>query len=184
MFSSLGLRFVPVISQTFKTAKGVESLKLQDRVAAGFKNPLEDADPSNTKLVLKQLWRHIRHPERYSGYTLNGQLIAFMVQNYWSAGDEEPYKGPEPINQWGIFGLVASDELDKDIREYVLESLLVYSFKDPESGEPRTVNISIYEQDPLLKIALRHGFVPVGEKAEAAGAPGLLQHRYQRPASH
>jgi hypothetical protein len=196
MTFSQGLEFIETIEPTFENAIAVQVLTLQDIKHGGFQKPLELADPSNSDMVATQQQKLHDHPERYSGYTRDGQLVAYIKQNDWFAGDELPFatgaravelKASRALHldpstgQWGVFGLVASDNLDKDDRESVLLDLLQRSFADPRSGESRTVNIVIHEHDPLLEIAVHYGFVPVGKLGEAAGAPGLMQQRYQRP---
>jgi hypothetical protein len=197
MPSSQGLEFVETIEPTLENATAIQRLTLQDATLGGFKNPTELADPSNPDMVAAQQQRLRDYPERYCGYVRDGKLIAYMKQNDWMIGDELPFttgvqaarlKARRALHldpstgEWGIFGLVASDELEERDRETVLIGLLQRSFSDPRSWETRTVNIVIHENDPVLRIARYHGFGPVGELGEAAGAPGLIQRRYQRPA--
>lgn len=199
MSASNGLEYIEMIKPTFENAKAIQKLTLQDVEAGGFENPLELADPFNTDKVISQRQKLRDHPERYSGYVRDGRLVAYIKQNDWTITDELPFASRSravairaslglhmspSTGQWGVFGLVASNDLNDEEREMVLRELLRSSFVDPRTSEPRTVNIAIHERDPLFKIAVRLGFKAVGEIAEAAGAPGLMQQRYQRSASN
>jgi len=195
MPSAEGLVFVETIEPTWDNAKAIQRLTLQDVYAGGFNQPLELANPDDDQKVALQQQKLRDHPERYSGYTLNGTLVAYMKQNKWLIGDELPFVTPRlkahllrlmakirrtsETGQWGVFGLVASDELDRYQRRDALENLLKHSFR----GNLRTVNIVIHANDPVLPSALHFGFVAVGKFAEAAGASGLKQRRYQRTVS-
>ena len=198
MSSLRGFEFVETIESWFGYAAAVQQMTLQDAETGGFKKPLRLADPDSITKVIDQQQRLRDHPERYCGYTRDGELVAYMKQNDWLVGDELPF-APWPraivlragralgrsnsTGQWGVLGLVASNHLSRDKRESVLTDLLQRSFRDSR-GRPRTVNIVIHAHDPLLYIAPRYGFVPVGRPGQAAGAPGLKQQRYQRLASH
>jgi hypothetical protein len=198
MPSSYDLKYVKSIDQLFENARIIQKLTLQDLVAGGFKNPLDIANPDNPVMVAKQLQKLRNYPERYSGYTRNGELVAYMKQNDWEAGDELSFttginaamlKASQALHmnplsgQWGVLGLVAFDELDKNERDNALIGLLRRSFTDLRTGRPRIVNIVLHENDPVLSIAPRLGFVPVGVPGEASGAPGKIQQRYQRAAT-
>jgi len=195
MSLSHGLEFVEIIEPTFKNAMAIQELTLQDVKAGGFRRPIELADPLNPGMVAAQQQKLLDHPERYSGYTRDGQLVAYIKQNDWLYGDELPFaSGARAValkasralhlnpstGQWGVFGLVASDSLLDGERRNALTGLLQSSFVDPLSGKSRTVNVIIHDHDPLFEVAALNGFGPVGKRAEAAGAPGLLQQRYQR----
>lgn len=199
MSFSQGLKFIETIMPTFEYATAIQRLILQDLQAAGLDQPHELADPDNVDMVAHQLSKLFDHPECYSGYVRGDHLVACVKQGEWLVGDELPFATghqafvlrahralhlSQGTGQWGVFGLVASNSLEPHEREMVLSNLLQRTFADPRVGEPRTVNVVLYENDPILRLALSHGFVPVGRPAEAAGAPGLIQQRYQRPASY
>jgi hypothetical protein len=198
MVFPVNLEFIEVIEPTYENAKAIQELTLQDVKAGGFPNPRELADPSSSDKVAAQQQKLRDHPERYSGYARNGQLVAYIKHGEWLAGDELPFASGLRVallkarsalhlnpstGQWGVFGLVTSDDLTDDEREVALVKLLQRSFRDSQSGKFRTVNVVIHENDPLLEIAALYRFVPVGKPAEAAGAPGLMQQRYRRRAS-
>lgn len=166
-----GLKFVEHIKPTFKNAKAIKSLTYQDALAAGFENPYAIADPLSFREALEQWMKLLRHPERYSGYTLNGELVAFIKHNALHV-EGAP-------DQWIILGLVASDDLHDDELERVLKRLLMLPVENPRTGMNRTVNVAIHDNDPLLEIALRYGFIPVGKPDYQEGAPGLKQQNYQ-----
>lgn len=195
MLSLRGLEFIGTIEPTRENAQAIQRLTLQDLKVGGFEKPLDLADPSNEYRVAAQQQKLRDYPERYSGYARRGKLVAYIKQNDWLVGDELPFATGvraatlkvrrafhmNPLTgQWGVFGLVASDNLGFAEHRGVLDHLLQRSFVDPVSGKDRTVNVVIHDHDPLLEVALYHGFVPVGKRAEAAGAPGLKQQRYQR----
>ncbi len=194
-----GLEYIETIEPTFDNARAIQELTLQDVRVGRFSEPLKLADPANTEMVAIQQQKLRDHPERYSGYVKDGQLVAYIKQNHWTIADELPFVSGRPaaalrftralrlnpsFGQWGIFGLVASEDLPAGERQGVLTSLLRSTFTDPQTGKPRKVNVVIHDNDPLLSIAERYGFVKYGKKAPAAGAPGLDQFRYQRLASH
>lgn len=193
------LRFIETIPPTRENAKAVQKLTLQDVLAGRFEEPRSLADPLNERMVTAQQKKLQDHPDRYSGYVQDGQLVAYIKQNNWLVGDELPFASglratalkalralhpTSATGQWGIFGLVASDDLEVVEYTSALAGLLQRSFVDPRNGKPRTVNIVVHEHDPLLEIVELNGFVPLGELGEAAGAPGLKQQRYQRQASN
>lgn len=200
MTTSSDFTFAEVIEPTRENAAAVKRLTLQDLIAGEFPNALELADPSNRKQVRDQRKRLRKHPERYSGYFKGDELVAYIKQNEWRVADELPFVFGEQYDelkalydhnkaastgQWGVFGLVVSDKLDKESRDELLTLLLEESLTDPKTGKTRTtVNIVLHANDPLLEIVSHYGFDPVGRLGEAAGAPGILQPRYQRSVSH
>jgi len=184
MSRSEGLVYVEKIKPTFKNVVAIQRLTLEDAILGGFEKPRRIGNPSSITKLFCQWVRLLRHPENYSGYTLDGQLMGFIKQNYANAADRVPSHKGEPDNEWAIFGLVASHVLFEDDQETVLVGLLVRTFEERATGEPQAVNVAIHERDPLLPFALQYGFVPVGEPAEVEGAPGLAQQYYRRPASN
>lgn len=197
MLPTYGLEFVEVIEPTRSNAEAIQRLGLQDALAAGFANPYSVANPYDTDVVALQMGKLIAYPERYSGFAKDGELVAYTKQWHWFTGDERPFATGfhalkcharhlvhrhRPTGEWGIFGLVASNELGVRQRRAALTNLLRYSFGSVENGE-RTVNVVLHDYDPLLEIAEDYGFVRRGRKAEAAGAPGLKQWRYKRLAT-
>ena len=201
MPSSPNLQFVETFDSTWDVAVDFQELTLQDLKAGGFPNPQEDADPANAGLVDVQQRKLRANPEYYSGFMLNGKVVACLKQNEWRIRDELPFarffrrlvllvkylltKNPS-TGQWGILGLVASDQLSPAEREKVLVELLERALLDPKTGEPRIVNIVVHDHDPLLGIIPRYGFVQVGKRGYAAGTKGLKQlkqPRFQRRVS-
>ena len=195
MLSPQGLEFIETIEPTRENAQAMLKLTLQDVKLGGFKNPLSLADPSSEDMISAQQQKLCDHPERYSGYARNGELVAYIKQGEWLAGDELPFahwfsflslkvqralhKDPH-TGMWGIFGLVAANDLGTMVQKNALALLLMGSREDPVSKNTRRiVNVAIHEYDPLLDIAKNHGFVAVGRRGNAAGAPGLKQRRYQ-----
>lgn len=192
-----GLVYVEEIEPTLENAREMKRLTLQDVLVGGFPKPLELADPTDDQQVRDQRQKLLDHPERYSGYAQNGKLVAYMKQNTWFVDDATPFAmgwrefvlkafgaiGFNPsTGQWAVFGLVASEELGRSVQEEVLVDLLRRSFNDPRSGRARTVNIVLHKNDPLLSVMKSLDFLPKGKLGEAAGAPGLKQRRFQRPA--
>ncbi len=188
-------KFVDRIEESHADAVAIQRLTLQDAFSKGFEKPREIANPDDDQMVGTQRDKLHRHPERYSGYYHNGQLVAFMKQNEWRVDDELPFATWQEalkllvrkarrldlsMGQWGIFGLVVSDEFGYELRSALLIDLLKRSFKYPVTGKARIVNIALSEKDPVLSIAKSQGFVVIGKPGEAAGAPGLKQQRYQR----
>jgi len=178
MSTSNGLKFVETIKPSWANAFVVQCLTLQDVIAGGFPNPRDMADPQNYVKVFDQMLKMLRHPERYAGYTLDGDLVAYIKLM------PSPSAGSEPADEWAIMGLVASDKLDANRRESALVGLLQHAIMDRRSGKSRTVTVPIHKHDPLLEIALNKGFMPVGVPAEQDGAPGLDQQVYRRIATH
>jgi len=183
MSRSEGLVFVEKIRSRLKHVMAIEGLSLQDGIAGGFENPRLIGDPHNWRKVRRTWLRMLRRRENYSGFFADGTLVAFKKEGYANAADRVPSHDDEPANDWHIFALIASDKLEESKRNYVLFALLNRSLNDPRSGKPRTVRIPIYDNDPLLQIALRLDFIAVGELEEVPGAPGLKQQYYCRPAS-
>lgn len=66
-------------------------LTLQDLRAGGFKDPLSLADPSNEQMIIIQQAKLQQYPERYSGFTRNDELVAYVKQNDWTTIDEFPF---------------------------------------------------------------------------------------------
>ena len=195
MSASHGLEYRETIDATVANATAILLLTLQDLLAGGFLNPLEKADPSNLKMVAAQLQKMRDHPERYSGFFRDGKLVAYMKQNDWTIHDELPFAKWYDVldlmlvkllrmdpytGMWGVFGLVASDELNEIDRRFVLTTLLESSFGKRSSGKERIDNIILHKNDPLIAIVPDYGFIPFGRSAEAAGAKGLKQRRYIR----
>lgn len=192
-------KFEKTIDATRQNAEAIQRLTLQDVIAGGFRNPRELADPDNPELVTRQQSRLNNHPERYSGYTRNGELVAYMKQNEWTLPDELPFSGivhrvalklRKELNldmgswtgEWGVFGLVAADSLAAWESNQLLLNLLRRTYFDAK-GQPQVVNIVLHDNDPLNGHIRREGFVVKGKPGQAAGAPGLEQLRYRRPAS-
>lgn len=191
------LKFVDTIEDTHDNAKAMKALTRQDMLAGGFPNALERANPDDDEQVAWQQKLLHDNPERYSGYVRQGKIVAYLKQNLWYIGNELPFatglwafmlkvmralKLKVVPGQWGVLGLVASDELSPSEREAVLTDLLKRSFVDPSTFKARTVNIIVHAHDPLLTMGIlgQFGFVPKGRPGEAPGAEGLLQPRYQR----
>ena len=150
---------------------------------------IEIIEPTRENAKLQQ------YPERYSGFTRNGELVAYVKQNDWTTIDEFPFTPWYDVldlavqrlfrmdtytGMWGIFGLVAADDLGRELQRGVLAYLLGRSVLDAASGKKRRlVNVVMHENDPLLQVAMDRGFVALGRRGEAVGAPGLKQRRYQ-----
>jgi len=183
MSRSDNLVYVERIKPRLKHVIAVQRLTLEDAVLGGFEKPSRVANPESVSKLFRQWMQLLRNPENYSGYLLDGRLVGFIKQNYANAADRVPSHKDEPDNEWAIFGLVASHHLFEEQKEAILVGLLLRTFENRATGEPQAVNVAIHERDPLLPIALRYGFVPVGELAEVPGAPGLEQQYYRRPAS-
>jgi len=186
-----GLEYAEAIEPTRENVLAILRLRLQDERAAGFKPSAKQVNPDSEEDFVVQRNKLIDHPEYYSGYTLNGELVAFMKQNEWFISDELPFARPfkaigllvrkvfrlnPSTGEWGVFALIASRDLKYELRGNVLADLLTRAYMGMSVS---TINIPIYERDRLRGIALSHGFVAVGKWGEAAGAPGLKQRRYQ-----
>ena len=188
--------FVSPVQPTFGNAKAIQSLTLQDLKAGKFDNPTSLANPDELSKVLAQEGKLAEYPDRYNGYAHeDGSLVAFSKTNEWFAGDEAPFidsiiarkalvarsklrGGSLSPKEYGIFGLVASDELPSNDRNDILHDLLNRALGEAAMQTMLNVNIVLHEFDPVLNIARDLGFKPKGS-GEAAGAPGLFQHRYQ-----
>lgn len=184
------------IEPTIRNAIAVQALTYDDLCTRGF-DPRLLADPLNADMLEVQVQKLQEHPERYIGVMYDGQLVAFIKENWWLISDELPFvSGPRALwlkarrafrqsrlfgRPWGIFGLVVSAGLDYDIREEILTSLLQRSL---ENAGPRAVYIVVapHMHSMLPRVLQANGFIPVGEPGEAAGAPGIVQQRYRRPA--
>jgi len=190
------LVFAKRIDPTLDNAEEIRREVLQDVLAGGFEDPETIANPDDHKEVTDQQFRMYNHPDQFSGFLLNGKLVAFTRSNYWYISDELPFASGmdaftlrarkalhlSPMTgEWGISALVASDSLDDAMRHDALVGLLQYGLQRGQDARATAVNIVIHDHDPLLAIAPSLGFVPVGKKGEAAGAPGLLQQRYKAP---
>jgi hypothetical protein len=176
----------------------MQQLTLQDVMAGEFKDPYLLANPLSHDMIATQQQKLFSHPERYSGYLLDGKLVAYAKQGEWKIGDELPFASGLyalllrvrqalgvnlSLHQRGVFGLVASKELNESDQRYVLADLLRRSLRSRRTAEyHQVINIVLHENDPLLEIATDFGFKAVGKQGDAAGAPGLKQQRYQRRA--
>lgn len=195
MEPSSSLEYIETIEPTLENAKTVVLLTLQDLVMGGFNDPLSLANPSNPVMITAQQKKLHDHPERYSGFIRDGNLVAYMKQNDWTTYDEFPFAPWSDVldlllqrvfrmdpytGMWGVFGLVASDTLSKSDRDMVLTTLLESSFGTRPSGKERIDNIVLHKNDPLLEIVPRYGFVPYGRLGQASGAPGAKQRRFRR----
>jgi hypothetical protein len=194
MSDTSGLVFLRNIEPTWENAVIIQELTFQDVIAGKFPNPESIADPANEKMVSLQQQKLRDFPERYSGYAYDGKLVAYIKHHDWLVSQELDFatgaytvalkairalRMNPSTGQWGISGLVASDELPEAKRNSILADLLQLSFVDPHTGRGRSVNVVVHEHDPLLNIILGFGFVEVGEPKEVKGAPGLKQKRYQ-----
>lgn len=193
--------YTPQIEATEENARAIQALTLQDVVAGGFENPTSLANPNDHDQVWEQLMRLRRRPELYSAYMHqeSGLLVAYEKSGKWRAGDERPFadenilaqmslmyakmlrSGSLKPNAYGVFGLVADKELAPDVRDEILNRMLVKTMGRAAAESAAVVNMVLHNQDPALHVATDLGFIPVGRRGEAAGAPGLMQQRYQRP---
>ena len=195
MLSMYGLKLVEEIDPSRENAFAIQRLVLQDAKNAEFKDPYKVANPGDRKRVSVQLDKLLAHPERYSGVVQGEKLVAYMKHAPWYTGDERPFATGllalecharhlvhrhRPMDEWGVFGLVASTDLRIEARDAALSELLQHSFRDPWGAE-KTTNVIIHAHDPLLRIAEDLGFARRGRKGRATGAPGLMQLRYKRP---
>jgi hypothetical protein len=199
MTLSEGLEFVETIEATMENAKSIVSLVRQDAKAGNMEVLYESANPDDHSAVSVQHYKLYTHPERYSGYTKDGQLVAFIKQHRWTTDNELPFaKGGRKIaltikkmlrlysetDQWFVSGLVVSDRLEPYERNPLLKELLRKSFMDSDNGKGMVVNIILHDSDPLLDIAPKLGFVQIGKRGVAPGAPGVKQRLFQRLATN
>lgn len=188
--------FISRIPPNETSARAIQFLTLQDIVAGGFENPTHLADPDDPVKVSRQLARLSQFPEQYSAYNNEeGILIAYMRSNEWFVGDEAPFiaglsrralllasrlRGaslrPE---EYGVFGLVASNSLGPNEHYKILHNLLSLSIEKAASQSTAAVNIVLHDRDPVVPVARDLGFRPSGASGVAAGAPGLVQRRYR-----
>jgi hypothetical protein len=190
--------YVSPIPPTETDARSIQALTLQDVITGGFNNPTDLANPNDPIKVNKQLDKLTQFPERYSAYkNENGVLVAYMKSNEWLTGDETPFienvfarnallltskvrGGSLRPKEYGVFGLVGSDSLESQERDDILYDLLRRSIGQATTKSAFAVNIVLHDHDPVTPVALDLGFRPSGAKGTAAGAPGLVQHRYRR----
>lgn len=198
MSNSQSFEFLPQIPATEQNAIAIQALTLQDVIAGGFTNPEGLANPNDPEKVDIQLGKLTDFPERYSGYQQeNGLIVAYLKTNEWLVGDEAPFienafarrtlqlagklrGGSLQPKAYGVFGLVADETLATDDRADLLHGLLNTSVTRGLAHSASVLNIVLHDSDPALPIAHDFGFEPVGPRGEAAGAPGLIQQRYQR----
>lgn len=178
------------LEATRSIARQVQDLTLQDLRLAGVPNPTALADPTNEKLVDRQIQKLKYNPLAYSGFMSGSQLLAFMKCGHWKKEDEAPFVDDEhpiwkshfrdrPIEA-GVFALVASEDLSLVNQHYLLGELLRSSFHTPFTGLRRTVNIILHAQDPLHGMIHELGFRRVGKPGEAVGVPGATQEMFRR----
>lgn len=197
MDSPQHIGFLSSIEPTRANAVAIQRLTLQDVTVGGFKNPKSIADPDDEAFLSSQLDKLEQHPERYSGFTLDHELVAYMKIGEWTIVDEAPFAtglraawlrikrwlrlNPK-TGQLGIFGLVVSDELNDATRRLALVGLLSEACRTHRDVAPgmKFVNIVLHDNDPLQEIARAQSFVPRGKRGEAVGAPGKLQQRFIR----
>lgn len=191
--------YTPQIEATEANARAIQALTLQDVRAGGFNNPTNLADPNDPDLVWEQQVKLRRFPKRYSGYrNEHGLYVAYDKANEWLSDDEKPFADENIFAQmslmrarmirggslkpkaYGVFGLVASDTLPSEEKYKILSDLLVRSIGQAAAESAFVVNIVLNNRDPVTSVATDLGFIPVGRRGEAAGAPGLIQQRYQR----
>ena len=197
MTQSQNFEFTPTIQPTEENAKAIQALTLQDVIAGGFENPTSLANPDDPAKVDTQIRRLTQYPERYSGYQdQNETIVAYIKQNEWLAHDESPFVTNSFARKalkarmllkvhslnpkaYGVFGLVASDELETSDQEKILEDLFVRSIGNAATQSYAVINIVLHAHDPATSIAQRLGFKSTDPEGEASGAPGLAQKRYQ-----
>ena len=173
-------------------------MTLQDLTLAGLKKPTDLANPEDPAMVDLQRERLEQFPDRYAGYQQeNGLIVAYIKTNEWLYGDEAPFienafsrqalrvasklrGGSLNPKAYGVFGLVADESLERKAQNEIRGELLQYSIQQALAHSAMTLNIVIHGKDPLLTNARDLAFEPVGIRSEAAGAPGLIQQRYQR----
>ena len=190
--------FLPQIPATEQNAIDIQALTLQDVIAGGFTNPEGLANPNDPEKVDIQLGKLTDFPERYSGYRQeNGLIVAYKKANEWMVSDEAPFienafarrtlqlagklrGGSMQPRADGVFGLVVGRQLDGEDQAELLHDLLNRSVTEGLAHAASVLNIVLHDNDPVLPIARDLGFEPVGPRGEAAGAPGLIQQRYQR----
>ena len=189
--------FVSPILPNFENAKAIQSLTLQDLKAGKFNDPTTIANPDEHSKIEAQTDKLARYPDRYSGYTHeDGSLVAYSKTNEWLAGDEASFidniiarkalvaksklrGGSLSPKQFGIFGLVVSDQLPVVDQHEIIHDLLSRAIGRATLNSASVLNIVLHEYDPVKDIAIDLGFTPTGS-AVASGAPGLVQQRYQR----
>ncbi|HSW92172.1 MAG TPA: hypothetical protein VLG09_06010 [Candidatus Saccharimonadales bacterium] len=190
--------FISPVAPTEENAISVQRLTLQDVLEGGFNNPTDLADPNNPDKVSEQRERLSQQPDQYNGYLdENGLLVAYAKSGEWRVGDELPFvegalarsalkvAGKLRGNSLnprahGVFGLVVGESLPTRDREVIIHDLLSRAIGQAAVVSAATVNIVLREGDIVAPIAQELDFVPQGPFAEAAGAPGLMQRRYQR----
>jgi hypothetical protein len=199
MTLSEGLEFVETIEATMENARSIVGLVHQDAEAGGMTELAASANPDDDNVVKVQHYKLHSHPERYSGYMKDGQLVAFIKQHRWTTDNELPFAtGGRKIaltikktlrlysetDQWFVSGLVVSDKLEPYERNPLLKELLRKSFMDSDNGKGMVVNIILHDSDPLLDIAPKLGFDWIGKRGVAEGAPGVKQRLFQRLATN
>lgn len=192
--------YLPRIDAEKDNAVTLQALTLQDVTLGGFEDPLSIANPANRKLIKTQLGKLKNNPTAYTGYRQeNGLIVAYMKAQEWFTGDEVPFIEDEIARQaliaagksrggsmepkaYGVFGLVVDRTIEQEAQSEIFYDLLTRSIGQAAVHSAELVNIVIHDKDPVLPIALDLGFQAVGTPGNAAGAPGLLQQRYQRAA--
>lgn len=191
-------KFIDSISPTEENAKAIQKLTLDDVTRAGFKDPTALANPENPEKLQAQLDKLTDHPDQYSGFTNEAELVAFMKATEWLRGDEAPFvqsylakqrlrlegklSGPSmQPKAFGVFGLNIDIRLQNRERDDIYYFLLNHAIGQAALYSAEVINIVLNDKDPVTPIAKDLGFRPLGSIGEAAGAPGLEQQRYQRP---
>lgn len=191
-------KYLDEIPTEYPRAIQMQELTLRDLQIAGFIDPTTIANPEDPALIRAQMEKLIKHPERYSGFekTTSGLLVAYMKQAEWLSDSEEPFRdtnerlhrvrklgefiraGSLRPRAHGIFGLVVEESLEQDTQKSMAETL-IRSAIDRAKIYAEVINIVLADGDPTLPVVRDLNFKPKGPLAEALGAPGLEQMRYQ-----
>lgn len=193
-----GFDFIKPLGPKF--AKAVQGLTLEDLKAMNISCPARFADPDDPGMVKVQRRKLREHSERYCGVVYNGELVALLKLAPWLGLDASPFatgldalrllkcrvrrQNAFPDHPLGIFALVVSNKLDKDVAgRSVFVFLLEHAL---EMANGRAVNIIVPAKNRpewLIVTLERYRFVRVGRRGKAAGLPALKQVCYRRPAS-
>lgn len=187
------------ISPTYRHAEQVKLLTRQDVELGEFPDVDTIANPLDKKSIIKQAYKLAKRPQKYTGAFHGNDLVGYMTFNNWRIADQSDFATPEElesfegrkpeenlIGQYGIFGLVVSNQLELDEQQEI--SRTFFSKAASEAVLRSTgllvpnakVNIVLHDHDPLREMAAEEfAFKPV-RRGVVSYLPELEQTLYQK----
>lgn len=186
-----------VIEPTTENAQAVQRLTYDYYSAGNFPNLHRYANPENEKRVDFQRGQLERHPDNYTGVSIDGVLTGFIQIEPWTenhvlaftTNDEHErlttmrdagldILGPKKL---AIATFAIDLERTGDLYEETAERLLDMATDTAIKQGKVALNGAFHEDDPLGVPARNNGFQFTGRAAVVPAHVGVLQRLYTKP---